>query len=196
MEQQPESSAGEMMVFGLIEQADRMGKSAQGTQRALTEQIQELAQLQEWTVKAAIELQKRADASIQKLEAERAQLQAARTNLERHAVQAIQGAVAQQSAEIERQIVRAFAAPLRDIQQAAAQVRQNIKEASWLTIGLVFAGGMLLGFMVGYWPLHSSQANMQEQLNRIEQYLVARQPTASTPTAPDAHAPVHKGKAK
>jgi hypothetical protein len=29
-QQQPESSAGEMMVFGLIEQADRMGKSAQG----------------------------------------------------------------------------------------------------------------------------------------------------------------------
>lgn len=48
-----------MMVFGLIEQADRMGKSAQGTQRALTEQIQELAQLQEWTVNAAMELQKR-----------------------------------------------------------------------------------------------------------------------------------------
>jgi hypothetical protein len=38
-QQQPESSAGEMMVFGLIEQADRMGKSAQGTQRALTERF-------------------------------------------------------------------------------------------------------------------------------------------------------------
>ncbi len=30
-QQQLESSAGEMMVFGLIEQADRMGKSAQGS---------------------------------------------------------------------------------------------------------------------------------------------------------------------
>jgi hypothetical protein len=74
-QQQPESSAGEMMVFGLIEQADRMGKSAQGTQRALTEQIQELAQLQEWTANAAVELQKRADAAIKSLEAERVRLQ-------------------------------------------------------------------------------------------------------------------------
>ncbi len=72
-----------MMVFGLIEQADWMGKSAQGTQRALTEQIQELAELQQWSVDAAMELQKRADVTIQKLEAERVQLQGARTNLER-----------------------------------------------------------------------------------------------------------------
>jgi hypothetical protein len=43
-----------MMVFGLIEQADRMGKSAQGTQRALTEQIRELAQVQAWAVQAAV----------------------------------------------------------------------------------------------------------------------------------------------
>lgn len=64
MEQQPESRAGEMMVFGLIEQADRMGKSAQGTQRALAEQIEELGELQEWAEGAAQELQKRADAAI------------------------------------------------------------------------------------------------------------------------------------
>jgi nitrogen-specific signal transduction histidine kinase len=110
MEQQPESSAGEMMVFGLIEQADRMGKSAQGTQRALTEQIQELAQLQEWTVNAAMELQKRADAAIKSLEAERVQWQGARVNLERNAVQAIHDAVRKQSGDIERQTVQAFAA--------------------------------------------------------------------------------------
>ncbi len=109
-QQQPESSAGEMMVFGLIEQADRMGKSAQGTQRALTEQIGELAQLQQWSVDAALELQKRADAAIKSLEAERVQWQSARVNLERQAVQAIQNAVKQQSGEIERQTVRAFAA--------------------------------------------------------------------------------------
>jgi len=33
---------------GLIEQADRTGKSAQGTQRALAEQIEELGELGEW----------------------------------------------------------------------------------------------------------------------------------------------------
>ena len=75
MGQEPnQGSAGEMMVFGLIEQADRLGKSAQGTQQALSEQIQELGQLQQWAVNAALELQKRADAAVQKLEAERARI--------------------------------------------------------------------------------------------------------------------------
>ncbi len=195
-QQQPEGSAGEMMVFGLIEQADRMGKSAQGTQRALTEQIGELAQLQQWSVDAALELQKRAEAAIKNLEAERVQLQSARVNLERQAVQAIQNAVRQQSGEIERQTVGAFAAPLRDIQQAAGYVRQNLKEVSWLMIGLMFAGGLVIGLMLGYWPLRSSQNNMQEQLNRIEQYLAAQPQPVTAPAAPEVHAPARKGKAK
>jgi len=195
-QQQPESSAGEMMVFGLIEQADRMGKSAQGTQRALTEQIGELAQLQEWAVNAAMELQKRADAAIKSLEAERVQWQGARVNFERQAVQAIQGAVRQQSAEIERQTVQAFAAPLQEIQQAAGYVRQNMKEVSWLMLSLLFAGGLVIGFLLGYWPLRSSQNSMQEQLNRIEQYLAVQHQPVPTPAAPDPHAPAHKGKAK
>ena len=38
--------------------------------------------------------------------------------------------------------------------------------------------------------------NMQEQLNRIEQYLAAQQAPAPAPSAPDVHAPAHKGKAK
>ena len=60
MEQkQVEGSAGEMMILGLIDHADRLGKSAQSTQPALTEQIQELAQLQQWTVNAALDLQNR-----------------------------------------------------------------------------------------------------------------------------------------
>jgi len=195
-QQQPESSAGEMMVFGLIEQADRMGKSAQGTQRALTEQIRELAQLQEWAVNAAMELQKQADAAIKSLEAERVQWQGARVNLERQAVQAIQGAVRQQSSEIERQTVQAFAAPLRDIQQAAGYVRQNMKEVSWLMIGLMLSAGLVIGLLLGYWPLRSSQNTMQEQLNRIEQYLAAQHQPVPTPAAPDPHASAHKGKAK
>jgi hypothetical protein len=195
MEQEPtESSAGEMMVFGLIEQADRIGKSAQGTQRALTEQIQELAQLQEWTVKAAQELQKRADAAIKSLEAERVQWQGARVGLERNAVQAIHDAVRKQSGDIERQTVQAFAAPLQQIQQAAGYVRQNMKEVSWLMISLMFSAGLVVGLLLAYWPMRSSQNNMQEQLNRIEQYLAAQQPP--TPAASDVHAPAHKGKSK
>lgn len=208
MEQEPAgSSAGEMMVFGLIEQADRIGKSAQGTQRLLTEQIEELAQLQQWAVTAALDLQKRAEGSavvlkqqaeavLKSLEAERAQLQGARVNLERNAVQAIHDAVRKQSGDIERQTVQAFAVPLQDMQRAAGYVRQNMKEVSWLLISLIFAGGLVVGLLLGYWPMRSSQNNMQEQLNRIEQYLAARQPSAPAPAAPDVHAPAHKAKAK
>ena len=195
-QQQPESSAGEMMVFGLIEQADRIGKSAQGTQRALSEQIGELAQLQQWSVDAALELQKRADAAIKSLEAERVQWQSARVNLERQTVQAIQNAVKQQSGEIERQTVRAFAAPLREIQQAAGYVRQNLRDVSWLMIGLMVSAGLVIGLLLGYWPLRSSQNNMQEQLNRIEQYLATQPQPVTAPAAPAVHAPAHKGKAK
>jgi hypothetical protein len=44
--------------------------------------------------------------------------------------------------------------------------------------------------------MRTSQNNMQEQLNRIEQYLAAQQTPA--PAAPDkpAPAPAHKGKPK
>jgi uncharacterized membrane-anchored protein YhcB (DUF1043 family) len=73
-------------------------------------------------------------------------------------------------------------------------VRQNMKEMSWLLISLMFAGGLIVGLMLGHWPMRSSQNNMQEQLNRIEQYLAAQQPPASA--APDVHAPVHKRKVK
>jgi hypothetical protein len=189
-----EGSAGEMMIVGLIDHADRLGKSAQSTQQVLTEQIQELAQLQQWTVNAALELQKRADATIQKFEAERAQLHGTQANLERNAMQAIHDAVRKQSDGIERQTVQALAAPLRDIQQAAAQVRQNVKEASWLMIGLILSAGLVIGFLLGYWPLSRSQNSMQEQLNRIEQNQAAQQPSA--PAAPDVHTPAHKGKTK
>jgi hypothetical protein len=37
---------------------------------------------------------------------------------------------------------------------------------------------------------------MQEQLNRIGQYLAAQQQTTPVPGVPDVHAPAHKGKTK
>jgi hypothetical protein len=195
-QQQPGSGVGEAMMFGLIEQAEQMRQSAQSTQRCLVEQIKELGEIQEWAADTAEELQKRADAAIRSLEAERAQWQGARVNLERNAVQAIHDAVRKQSGDIERQTVQAFAAPLQDMQQAAGYVRQNMKEVSWLMVSLVFAGGLILGFLLGYWPLKSSQNNIQEQLNRIEQYLAAQQSPAPAPSARDLHAPAHKAKAK
>jgi cytochrome oxidase assembly protein ShyY1 len=73
-------------------------------------------------------------------------------------------------------------------------VRQNLKEVSWLMIGLMFSAGLVIGLLLGYWPMRSSQNNMQEQLNRIEQ--AAQQPPTPASAAPDVHAPAHKGKAK
>ena len=142
---------------------------------------------------AAVELQKQAATAIKNLEAERVQWQGARVNLERNAVQAIHDAVRKQSTEIERQTTQAMAAPLRDIGHAAAQVRQNIKETSWLVTGLILALGIVLGLVLGWLPFRSGMNNLQEQGNRIEQYLAAQQPAA--PAAPEpAHAPAHKGK--
>ncbi len=117
-------------------------------------------------------------------------------NLERNAVQAIHDAVEKQSGIIERQTVNALAAPIAQMQQAAGYVRQNMKEVSWLVLSLVFAGGLIAGLMFGYWPLRSSQNNIQEQLNRIEQYQAAQQPSVPAQAAPEPHAPGHKGKAK
>jgi len=113
-------------------------------------------------------------------------------NLERQAVQAIQGAVRQQSSEIERQTVQAFAQPLRDIQQAAGCVCQNMKEVSWLMTGLVFSAGLVIGLLFGYWPLRSSP----------EQHAAAVEPDRAVPGSPitggvgSCSAPAHKVKAK
>ena len=63
-------------------------------------------------------------------------------------------------------------------------------------IGLMFSAGLVIRLLLGYWPMRSSRNNMQEQLNRIEQYLAAQQPPTPASAAPDMHAPAHKGKAK
>ncbi len=193
-EQQAAGSAGEMMVFGLIEQADRIGKSALATQQDLAEQIEHLGKVQEWAVNAAVELQKQAATAIKNLEAERAQLQASRTGLERNAVQAIQNAVRSQTAEIERHTTQALAVPLHDIGQAAAQVRQNISEISWLVRSLILAAGIVIGLALGWLPFRSSLNHLQEQEDRIEQYLATQQQQAAPVTPEPSHAPAHKGK--
>ena len=77
-----------------------------------------------------------------------------------------------------RRPLNALATPLAQIQQAAGYVRQNMKEVSWLLLSLIFAGGLIVGLLFGYWPLRSSQ-NVQEQLNRIEQYQAALPPRGS-----------------
>jgi hypothetical protein len=195
-QQQPGSRLGDSMMLGLIEHTEKIEEAMAETQRVLTQRIQELGQLQNWAVQASVDLQKQATAAIKSLEAERVKLQGTQMNLERNAVQAIHDAVRLQSGDIERQTKQAFAAPLEEMKLAAGYVRQNIKDVKWLTISLMVAIGLALGLMLGYWPMRTSQNNMQEQLNRIEQYLAAQQPSAPAAETPDPHVPAHKGKAK
>ena len=101
-----------------------------------------------------------------------------------------------QSGDIRYQTTQAFAEPLRDIQQAAAQVRQNVKESSWLMVCLLFAGGLIAGFLLSYWPMKSKLNDMQEQLSRIEQSQTASQSPAPAPPPDVSNPHDHKGKTK
>lgn len=195
MGQEPnQGSAGEMMIVSLIDHADRLGKSAQAGQQALSEQLEELTQLQQWAVNAALELQKRADAAVQKLEVKRARLQGTQATLQANAVQALHDAVEKQSGKIEGQVDQALARPLRDIQHAAAQVRQNIKDSKWLFITSVFLLGAVGGLLIGYFFVIRTQNAMDDRLDRIEQ--IFSTPAQPVPVAPDPHPPAHKGKMK
>ena len=97
--------------------------------------------MQQWTVNAALELQKQADAAVKKLEIERARLQGTQATLQTNAVQALHDAVRLQGGDIRQQTVNALADPLHDIQQGRDPGRQNVKETSWLMIGLILASG-------------------------------------------------------
>ena len=194
-EQQVAGSAGEMMVFGLIEQADRIGKSALATQQDLTEQIQHLGQLQEWAVKAAVELQKQAAAAIKNLEGERARLQGVGPTLQQNAAWAMRASIREHRDKIETQISAGMAVPLDQIKQAAAQVRQNISEISWLVRSLILAAGIVIGLALGWLPFRSSLNHLQEQEDRSEPYLATQQQQQAAPVTPEpSHAPAHKGK--
>jgi hypothetical protein len=78
-------------------------------------------------------------------------LQGTQMNLERNAVQAIHDAVEQQSGKIDQQVEQALARTLRDIQQGAAQVNQNVKESNWLFVGGMFVAGIVIGLFAGYY---------------------------------------------
>ena len=194
-EQQVAGSAGEMMVFGLIEQADRIGKSALATQKDLAEQIEHLGEVQEWAVKAGVELQKQAATAIKSLEGERARLQGVGPTLQQNAAWAMRESIREHSDKIETQISAGMAVPLDQIRQAAAQVRQNISEVSWLVRSLILAAGIVIGLALGWLPFRSSLNHLQEQEDRIEQYLATQQQQQAAPVTPEpAHAPAHKGK--
>ena len=195
MEQEPRpQSASETMTFGLMEYADRMSGSIESTHALLTEQIDQLRQLQQWTIASVQALQKRAEGTLQGMEAERVRLQGTQLSLERNAVQALHVAVEKQSDKINQQVEQSMAGTLHDIQQAGAQVGQNVKESKWLLSAGVFFAGVAIGLFAAYFYIIRTQNTIDDRLDRIEQYLSA--PVQPAPAVPEPHAQAHKGKAK
>ena len=150
--------------------------------------------MQEWAVKAGVELQKQAAAAIKNLEGERARLQGVGPTLQQNAAWAMQESFREHSDKIEAQISAGMAVPLDQIKQAAAQVRQNVREANWVMYVGMLLIGTVLGLFVGYLPMRSSVKALEEHVNQIDSRLAAQQPQVN-PAAPEsAHTPNRKGK--
>jgi vacuolar-type H+-ATPase subunit I/STV1 len=169
-------SASDKVGIALLEHADQLGERFEATRVALGEQIDHLKELQSWTVAAVQTMQQRVDNSIQKLagerqklEAERVRVQTVQATFELNTVQAIHDAVRKQSVEIERVTVQALGAPLHQIEQAAGQVRQNVKEANWLLMSFVLAVGIAIGLLGEFYMVGRTQNDMADRLDRIEQ---------------------------
>ena len=165
MAEQPVQGTGEMMIFGLMEQADRIGQSVQATQRDLAAQVQQLANVQ-----AGIQT------AIQELAAERVALGTIRPTLANYAAKAMREAIAAGNGEIKSEAQIALRQPLLDIQQAAHHVRENVKETRWLLIAAYVMLGMVLGLALGYLPVRSDLNALTAHVNQIDSYLAAQQP--------------------
>lgn len=185
-----EQSAGEVMVLALIDQADRLGKSAKLTQQELGKQIGELVAM-EAHIKAAVAS---IHAAVKNLEGERNQLKAMRPELEQSAAWAMREALREHRDDIKTEISAGMTAPLSHIQQAADHVRQNFKETKWLTITSYILLGTVLGLFAGYLPMRGSVKALEEHVMLIDHYLAAQQPPPAVATPAPASTPSHKGK--
>lgn len=181
MADQPVQSAGEMMIFGLMEQADRIGQSVQATQRDLAAQVQQLGKVQ-----AGIQT------AIQELAAERVALGTIRPTLANYAAKAMREAIAAGNQEIKAEAQIALRQPLLDMQKAAHHVRDNVKETRWLLIAAYVMLGMVLGLALGYLPVRSDLNALTGHVNQIDNYLAAQQPQPATSPAPGTPQPGKK----
>jgi len=201
MGQEPKAaSVSETIGMALIEHAEKLGDSFENTRALFSEQLGNLQELQKWAIASVQGMQQRVDASIQKLdmerqkfEAERVRLQSAQGNFERNAVQAIHDAVQRQSSEIERQTSQALGKPLREIEQAAGQVSQNVKDTHWLYMVILFLLGLTCGAIASDFATYQKQNAMDDRLDRIEQSIAVPQQSVTTPPAP-ASSPKKKTK--
>ena len=176
-------SAGELMVFGLVDQADRLAKSAKATQEMLAERIEDLAHM-ETQVTAAVQsihaAVKNLEAERGKLEAERGKLAAVSPTLQQNAVWAIKETLREQGSqigvEIRQEVRGTLREPLEDIRKGAAHVRQNVRETKWFFAAAYVLLGLTIGALVSYWPLHVSLARLQVEVSDMAIRLAAQQP--------------------
>lgn len=198
-----EQNAGELMVFGLIEQADRLSKSASLTQATLGKQIEELVSM-EARVKTAVQSIHVAIKSLEservKMEAERTKLQAVGPTLEQNATWAMRETLREQAGQIKyemrSEVREALVQPLQDIEHGAGHVRQNVKDTKLLTTAIVFLIGCMLGLGLGYVPVRRSIVNLEEHVTAIDQALGAQQQAAAAAAANPAPLQDHKKKGK
>ena len=198
-----EQSAGELMVFGLIEQADRLAKSTSFTQATLSKQIEELVAM-EARVNAAVQsihgAVKNLEGERVKLEAERAQLKAIGPTLQQNAVWAMRETLREQAgqikAEMRTEVTGALIEPLEDIQKGARHVRDNVKETKWLTLVCYVVLGAVMGLAVGYMPLRSDVNALVEHVDNIDHFLTAKQAPPAVTAPASVPGKDHKGKGK
>jgi len=170
-----EQSTGEVIAFGIIDQANELAKSARMTQQALELQIEELVAM-EAQVNAAVQsmhdVAKSFEGERAKLAAERTKLAAVSPTLQQNAVWAVQEAIREQGSQIRMEmraeVREGMVQPLQDIQACAGHVRQNIRDTKWLVSGVVLLVGMLLGFGAGQYRVRTSQSHLETQMNGIQ----------------------------
>ncbi len=193
-EPKPEpGGAAHVMGFALIDQAERLGRSTERAQQALTAQIGKL-----------VELRGEIAAAVQNLEAERGRLQGVGPLLQQNAAHAMRLTLQEQGEMIGTKMSSALDRTVQhleraggQIERAAGHVRQNVRETNWLMICLYFVSGMLATLLLVYLPLRGDINGLREQGDRIEQYLAAQQKQQQPAPAPEPpRAPAHKAKAK
>ena len=120
-----------------------IGASARDTQQALADQLEELAQLTEWAVQAALELKKEADAGVLNLGQERSRrwkdsrtsgcnCRTSGSSWSRLRVTPSRLPCGSMGSSSVSRSGTPRLSRSHDIQQAAAQVRHNVKETKWL----------------------------------------------------------------
>lgn len=159
-DQVQEVNAGESMVLGLIDQADKLQKNTLAIQKIFLQEAQQFSQFAKST-----------ETLLARMRGEAERLQMAQANIERSAAAAIKAAIQQQGGEIQRQTQQALVSPLKDISQAAGRVRQNARDSSWMLLAGVLIAGIMLGLFAGYYFVIHSQNSIKDRLDGIEQIL-------------------------